>query len=123
MVNAFELSGLMTPEFTVAVYMGVDQVGAFKAAILQTYPKSNPQLIYHTMDDNAGWLQGNRLNAALVNIEMIFFVGARGGVDRWFFDKDGEDSLRMAGKLYNVNSKLYSNVLHSFMRMYWTHLL
>jgi hypothetical protein len=94
----------MTPDFTVSVYMGVDHVGPFKKAILEVYPKSNPQVIYHTFDEvNNIWHHGNRLDAAVVNIELIFFVGPKGGADRWFFNKDGEDSLRQTGELVSHN--------------------
>jgi hypothetical protein len=97
-VKNFAASGLMAPEFTVAVYMKLDDIGAFKSEILHSYPKSNPQVLFHTYDDQNSFFQGYRLNTALVDIEMIFFVGGTGGQGRWFFDAEGEDKLRALGE-------------------------
>jgi hypothetical protein len=97
-VKAFANSGLMTPEFTVAVFMRLDDFGYFKTAVLEAYPKSNPQALFHNYDDINSWFQGYRMNTSLVDLEMIFFVGGSGGQGRWFFEPDGEDKLRALGK-------------------------
>jgi hypothetical protein len=117
LVRVFQQSGLMAPEFTVTAYMRLEDVGDFKAAVLHEYPKSNPQIIFHTYEDQKSCFHASRMSAELVDIEMIFFVGGSGGVGRFFFDPNGEDKFTSTGK------KGFRSVYFCFMSSFPDHLL
>lgn len=103
-VQSFQMSELMSPNFAVALFVPMAELPAFIEKAKEIAPASEPQVVYHTFDDVARPLNPGtaRLDAEIVQPELIFNAGPL----RTFFDTEGEDKLRGTGE-YTIRMPLF----------------